>query len=128
MKNRPLSLLFSIPFLLTAFALGFFLGRNQNHEIVTISPLPTQAMHNAAPSTIPETEFAGNQIQYPLDLNTADLNALTSLPGIGETLARRILAYREQNGAFSRPEELLNVEGIGPGKLEAILNDIVTGG
>lgn len=128
MKNRPLTLLFSITFLLMAFTLGFFLGRNQNHKIVTISPLPTQAMHNVIPPTIPETEPAGTQIQYPLDLNTADLNALTSLPGIGETLARRILDYREQNGAFSRPEELLNVEGIGPGKLEAILDYIVTGG
>lgn len=128
MKNRPLTLLFSITFLFIAFTLGFFLGRNQNHESVVLTPLPTAAWHNASVCAPSETAEAGNAVSYPLDLNTADLNALTSLPGIGETLACRILDYREQNGSFSQPEELMNVEGIGPGKLEAILDYIEAGG
>lgn len=128
MKNRPLALLFSITFLFMAFTLGFFLGRNQNHETVTLSTLPTQAQHTVSAPTIPETESAGMQIQYPLDLNTADLYALASLPGIGETLARRIVDYRERNGSFSKPEELLNVDGIGSGKLEDILDYVIVGG
>lgn len=36
-----------------------------------------------------------------------------ALPGVGEVLAERIIAYREANGPFARPEDLLNVSGIG---------------
>jgi competence protein ComEA len=39
---------------------------------------------------------------------------LESLPGIGPSLARRIVAYREQNGPFRRVEDLQRVSGVGP--------------
>ena len=48
-----------------------------------------------------------------------------ALPGIGETLALRILSYREKHGSFSRVEELLNVEGIGKKRFEEILDLII---
>lgn len=51
-----------------------------------------------------------------------------ALPGIGEVLARRILAYRDQNGSFSTVEELLNVDGIGKKRLEEIWDLITIGG
>jgi len=51
--------------------------------------------------------------QYQVDINTADWPALTLLPNIGETLARRIVAHREANGAFHRVDDLTNVRGIG---------------
>jgi len=51
-----------------------------------------------------------------------------TLPGIGETLAERIVVYRNTHGRFRSVEQLLNVEGIGTGKLEAILDYITTGG
>lgn len=54
----------------------------------------------------------------PVDINSADLNALKRLPGVGDTLAERIIAYRDENGFFDSVEELLRVEGIGEGKLE----------
>ena len=47
------------------------------------------------------------------DLNTADRQALIDLPGIGETLADRLLEYRAQNGPFTDWEELTRVQGIG---------------
>lgn len=59
-----------------------------------------------------------------VNLNAADVEALSSLPGVGEVLAERIIAYREMNGAYTSVEELLQVEGIGDGKLDAIRNEI----
>ena len=55
-----------------------------------------------------------------VNINTADAEELTTLPGIGEVLAQRIVDYRRENGAFREPEELLNVSGIGEKTLEAI--------
>jgi competence ComEA-like helix-hairpin-helix protein len=47
-----------------------------------------------------------------VNLNTASASELEQLPNIGETLAKRIVDYRENNGRFRRPEHLLLVEGI----------------
>lgn len=55
-----------------------------------------------------------------VDLNTADLAALDSLPRIGPALAERILDWREQNGRFTSVEDLLAVPGIGEKMLEGL--------
>ena len=56
----------------------------------------------------------------PLDLNTASAEELAELPGIGRELARRIVAYREEHGPFETVEELMEVSGIGQGKLDGL--------
>lgn len=56
----------------------------------------------------------------PLDLNTADTEALQALPGVGPTLAERIVADRDAHGPFRAPEDLLRVPGIGPKRWERI--------
>lgn len=67
----------------------------------------------------PSGELVYNgQIVRMVNPNTADLGELTILPGIGEALASRIVEYRNKNGFFERPEDLLEVNGIGPSKLE----------
>lgn len=65
------------------------------------------------------------EVVYPININTADQATLQLLPGIGETYAKRIIEYREQNGGFDTVEELLNIRGIGDRRLER-LRPVVT--
>jgi competence protein ComEA len=52
----------------------------------------------------------------PVDLNTADIAALESLPGIGPAMARAILEERDRRGGFRSTRDLLRVQGIGEGR------------
>lgn len=63
-----------------------------------------------------------------VDINSAGLEELMSLPGIGQVRAQAILDDREENGRYRYPEELVRVKGIGEGILENILDQITTGG
>jgi competence protein ComEA len=49
----------------------------------------------------------------PINLNTATVAQLESLPGIGARIAERIVEYRQKNGSFKKVEELMNVQGVG---------------
>lgn len=60
-----------------------------------------------------------------LNINTASLEELDSLPGIGPTIAQRIIDYREENGAFSTIEEIMEVSGVSPATYESI-KDLIT--
>lgn len=56
----------------------------------------------------------------PLDLNTATVEELETLPGIGPTTAKAIVRFREKSGPFRRVEELRAIRGITKKKLEKI--------
>ena len=58
--------------------------------------------------------------EFQLDLNEADWPELVQLPGIGETLARRIVESRDRDGRFLDHEDLERVRGIGPKTLDRI--------
>ena len=78
----------------------------------------------AAPAAV-ETELTAPMEDVrpdpsPLNVNTASREELTALPGIGEELAGRVAAYREEHGPFEAVEDLMNVPGIGQGKLAAL--------
>lgn len=73
---------------------------------------------------IPEEEEEEHEVQK-ININRAEVWLLEALPGIGETLAQRIVDYRQQNGPFHSIEELLKVEGIGDTRYEQI-KDLIT--
>ncbi|WP_020209506.1 ComEA family DNA-binding protein [Gilvimarinus chinensis] len=67
---------------------------------------------------------AQNPPAQVININTADVQDLTQLKGIGETKAKAIVAWREQHGNFESPEQLLAVNGIGEATLEDIKSQI----
>ena len=66
---------------------------------------------------------SGDKIEQ-VNIQKAGKDELTRLPGIGPVTAERIVSYRNENGLFSKPEDLLNVSGIGPVTLENIRKHI----
>jgi competence ComEA-like helix-hairpin-helix protein len=60
-----------------------------------------------------------------IDLNRATATELTALPGVGPTIAGRIIAFRQRIGRFGSVEQLMEVRGIGPKKLAAIRDLVV---
>jgi competence protein ComEA len=56
----------------------------------------------------------------PIDLNAADATQLQAIPGVGPSLAERIVAFRETNGPFHSTDELLDVAGMTDRRLDAI--------
>ncbi len=54
----------------------------------------------------------------PISVNVATFEMLLSIPGIGPVMAKKIIAFREQYGTISHLNELLQIQGVGPKKLE----------
>lgn len=63
---------------------------------------------------------AGAAPSGPINLNSATLEQLDTLDGVGPATAQKILEYRTQHGGFSSVEDLAQIPGIGPKKLEAL--------
>lgn len=117
MKKPGLWCLLAVAGMLTVFLLAFQLRRGGNKAPITVSGL--------------ETVDAGaeNSQEKPekLNINTATREQLQTLPEIGPVLADRIVAFRQENGAFQTVSELSLVKGIGIAVLDQIM-DVVTVG
>lgn len=73
-----------------------------------------------------EKTAASETGQDLVNINTASAEELDNLPGIGPTIAQRIVEYREANGSFQTIDDLMNVSGIGPSTFENIKELIST--
>ena len=76
--------------------------------------------------TTPEPEVVTSTTEL-ININTASAEELDTLPGIGPSLAQKIIEYREQNGPFLSPEDIINVPFIGPGHYERFKDMITVG-
>jgi competence protein ComEA len=89
---------------------------------------PSSVPFAASAQSVPQTVSAASQQKGKVNVNTATAQELSDrLDGIGDTIASRIVAYREKNGPFRSVEGLKNVEGIGDKKFEAIRDDVTIG-
>ena len=131
MRKPDFSILALTTLLFVAFVMGYFLGMNRRKSQITVSlsqeimKRPTETM--VIEVTEPEIETTIG-VMLPVAINQAGKDALATLPGIGDVLAQRIIDYRNTHGNFTYIEELLNVEGISSGRLDAIRDLIVIGG
>jgi competence protein ComEA len=130
-----------------AFTAGYFTGKSTAGGIVTVERLavvPAETPFDTAPSalTFPDatpsasvpdasatpsemTETAG--LYTKVNINTATITELDSLPGIGTVIAGNIITYRESHGKFTTIDELMDVDGIGQAKLAALKDRITVG-
>ena len=122
MKKQLLSPILCVALLLFSFLMGFYVGRNSCREAVLVS-VPKQML--TEPSEVAETE---QEICFPIDLNQADQKTIMELPGIGETLSLRIIAYRRERVKFVSVEELKQVDGITDKIFDKIKDLVYVGG
>jgi competence ComEA-like helix-hairpin-helix protein len=78
--------------------------------------------NNASLAQVPTTQNATNRNQSAncVNLNKASVEELNTLPGIGEVMAQKIIAYRERHGSFRRPQEIIIIEGFSEKKYRTI--------
>jgi len=80
--------------------------------------IPTEFDLSFQQSLSSQTDPGG--LSQPININMADVNELTKLPGIGTVRAADIVAFRQNNGLFDKIEDIQNVPGIGPVMFEKI--------
>lgn len=113
-----------------ALIMGIFIGRQSISGMVVIPEVPVTSTHSvdSIVEDIEENRQTNSGESGKVNINTASVSLLQTLPNIGSVLAQRIVDYREENGNFLVPEDLLMVEGIGEKRLDEIREYITVGG
>lgn len=93
-------------------------------EVVAI-PIVQPTANAATPST--DSLAPGSSVE-PIDVNSASLPILETLPGIGPVLGQRIIDEREQRGPFTTVDDLVRVDGISDTMVESLRPLVTTGG
>ena len=109
--------IYFVLFALTVLFLSGVLCRAvTDRRLAVTNDYSVAVQREAAETVIPERVL--------VNVNTASAEELEKLTGIGPALAEAIVSYRDEHGAFETAEELMNVRGIGEGKLEAFRAEI----
>lgn len=125
--------------ILIAFSVGFWIGRNESSrdsiviqterpaaaELPEVNGTEKKTSAETKQTDADETTETASQTGEKIDLNTANLEQLQTLPGVGEVIAQRILDYRSACGGFLTIEQLMEVNGIGEAKFSK-MKDLVT--
>jgi competence protein ComEA len=88
--------------------------------LIPYEATPVPERMEVIPSEISTVSRPTPSPERPLNINTALVDELDLLPGIGPSKASAIVAYREKHGDFKRKEDIQNVSGIGPAIFEQI--------
>ena len=133
-QKRVASIMFVLILVVSAMIFGYLFGLNAGTTEVHMVELPASVL-TASEQTTQETStdleeaLSGTEGKPDLiNLNTADQALLETLPGIGPTIAKRIIEYRNTIGSFASKEEIMNISGIGKKKYSAIEGLITVGG
>ena len=97
---------------------GYFFGQRADAQPYPVSTQTRWTQEVGAGVTDQPT------VAEPVNINTASVAELQTLPGIGQVRAEQIVADRTENGPFRIPEDIMRVSGIGQGTLEEILEYI----
>jgi competence protein ComEA len=89
-------------------------------DAVNLAATLADHQHVVVPTRVGSPTVTASTSQTLIDVNSASVEELQTLPGIGATRAADIVAYREAHGPFQRVEDIESVPGIGPGILERI--------
>jgi competence protein ComEA len=77
------------------------------------------------PAQAAEKSASAEATELRVNVNTADVEQLTQLKGVGEATAQAIIDFRKENGSFKTVEDLLQVKGIGEKRLATMRDSIV---
>lgn len=106
---------------LTNVNLAYVLEDGMKITIPSMSDVEEEIiMENSGKNIITESNVEYSSSIISININKATIDEFAKLPGIGNSLATRIVKYREENGKFKNIEDIKNVSGIGDNKFEQI--------
>jgi competence protein ComEA len=95
--------------------------------VVALALSALLVLHEAAGPLAAEKPAEGKSSGALVDINTAGVEELMSVPGIGEVLAQRIVEFREKNGPYATVDDLIKVQGVGEKSLARIRDRLTAG-